>query len=315
MVTLFLLFVSGVCGFNYTVSGFGSGANFAHQLHIAHSGTVIGVGLVAPSPYYCAMGSLVRAATACRVNSYLLNLESMILFTTNSASSSYIDDVKDIGNDRVFILSGLYDRTVPQSTVSVTLQYYQNFITNSYKIDSVFNLFAGHGWVTDNAGGPCWASTAPFIINCGYDMASYMLTFLVGNLKPKTSQIPTNLMSFDQSDYVDVWQAGLSTRGFVYLPQYCVTNNDCFIHLAFHGCRQNYDMVGDVFVRESGLNEWAESNRIIVIYPQTVATSVNLDGCWDYWGYTGSNYVYQNGLQINAVNQMAIKPPHVTWSN
>lgn len=314
MVILLLLLSTAYGSFNYTVSGFGSGATFAHQLHIAHSATIIGAGLVAPSPYYCAMGSKVRLETACRVNTYLINVESMVTYTTNSASSKNIDDINNIGNDRVFILSGLHDHTVPQSTVSVTLQYYQYFIHNNYKISTVFNLFSGHGWVTANSGGPCWATSPPFINNCGYDLAYNMFSFLLGNLNPKTIQIPTNLMSFDQSDYVDVWQAGLSTRGFIYLPQYCISTIECFVHIAFHGCEQNYDMIGDAFIKESGLNEWAESNDVIVIYPQTIATTQNPAGCWDIWGYTGANYTYQNGLQIAAIHSMALKPPYVKWS-
>lgn len=59
----------------------------------------------------------------------------------------------------------------------------------------------------------------------------------------------------------------------------------CRLHVAFHGCRQFAESVGTVFVEHSGLNAWAESNNIIVLYPQTVNSDVlpfNPKACWDW---------------------------------
>ena len=162
-------------------------------------------------------------------------------------------------------------------------------------------------------GNPCWALAYPGINNCGFDMAGDMLTHLFGNLIPRSTQIAANLLSFAQSDYADIWQAGMSSRGWVYLPQFCKTNV-CDVHLSFHGCSQYYDLIGSPFVKETGLNEWAETNDFIVIYPQTIATKLNPNGCWDFWGYTGANFAFQTGLQMQAVHAMAQKPPYVTWA-
>ena len=41
-----------------TVSGVSSGAYMAVQFHVAHSARVLGVGVIAGGPYYCAQGSL-----------------------------------------------------------------------------------------------------------------------------------------------------------------------------------------------------------------------------------------------------------------
>jgi poly(3-hydroxybutyrate) depolymerase len=63
-------------------------------------------------------------------------------------------------------------------------------------------------------------------------------------------------------------------------------------------------MVDDVFARDAGYNEWAESNRLLVLYPQVASSKVapmNPLGCWDWWGYTDENYATQTGLQIAAV--------------
>jgi poly(3-hydroxybutyrate) depolymerase len=88
------------------------------------------------------------------------------------------------------------------------------------------------------------------------------------------------------------------------------------VHVAFHGCRQNAAAVGERFVREAGYNRWAAANRIVVLYPQTVARNgwggafwnwsfvVNPRGCWDWWGYTGTQYHTKQGSQIRAVKAM-----------
>ena len=65
------------------------------------------------------------------------------------------------------------------------------------------------------------------------DMLAYVFTN--ANFKPRETQIPANLISFDQAKYVDTWQAGMSIWGWVYLRQYCRTNV-CLVHLNFHGC-------------------------------------------------------------------------------
>ena len=45
--------------------------------------------------------------------------------------------------------------------------------------------------------------------------------------------------------------------------------------------------MGDSWVTHTGLNEWAETNDIIIIYPQTVPIAIYPEGCWDFWGLLG----------------------------
>jgi poly(3-hydroxybutyrate) depolymerase len=47
--------------------------------------------------------------------------------------------------------------------------------------------------------------------------------------------------------------------------------------------------IGTEFVTNSGLNEIAESNNIIILYPQakkSILNPSNPNGCFDWWGYT-----------------------------
>ena len=62
-------------------------------------------------------------------------------------------------------------------------------------------------------------------------------------------------------------------------------------------------------VKESGLNEWADTNGIIVLYPQTVAMNAsNPGGCWDWWGYLNDpNYAQKTGPQMQALSAMVAR--------
>ena len=60
--------------------------------------------------------------------------------------------------------------------------------------------------------------------------------------------------------------------------------------------------IGDAFARHSGLNEWAASNRLVVLYPQTGAAATN--ACWDWWGYTDAGFAGRQGAQQRAIVAM-----------
>ena len=61
-----------------------------------------------------------------------------------------------------------------------------------------------------------------------------------------------------------------------------------------------------------GYNAWAETNRIIILYPQTVGRPLiglppqNPQACWDWWSYVthDDSYVTKSGGQIKAIKAM-----------
>ena len=71
-------------------------------------------------------------------------------------------------------------------------------------------------------------------------------------------------------------------------------------------------MVGDKFYVHAGYNRWADTNNIVVFYPQVNASLLNLQGCWDWFGYTGGNYASKAGPQLAAVKAMADRLMGVT---
>ena len=97
-----------------------------------------------------------------------------------------------------------------------------------------------------------------------------------------------------------LFRSGVS--GWVYVPKRCAAGASCRLHVALHGCRQNSSDVGDAFVRNAGYNRWADSNDIVVLYPQTGKGAVN--SCWDWWGYDDANYAKKSAPQMTAIMAM-----------
>ena len=110
------------------------------------------------------------------------------------------------------------------------------------------------------------------------------------------------LTTFDQTGYKGV---GLASEGAIYIPDTCRASAGCRIHIAFHGCQQSRGAVGDAFISGTGFAAWADTNRIVVLFPQVTASPfTNPLGCWDWWGYTGFDYLTRDASQIAAVHKM-----------
>lgn len=123
----------------------------------------------------------------------------------------------------------------------------------------------------------------------------------------------SNLIPFNQGNYGDIKAASMYKTGYVYVPSGCKSSK-CQVHVAFHGCQQSVEAIGTTFVTYNGLNDWAESNNVVVIYPQIAKDLLkNPQGCWDFWGYTNSNFAYKSGLQMSIVFAMAGNVPGVSW--
>jgi hypothetical protein len=54
----------------------------------------------------------------------------------------------------------------------------------------------------------------------------------------------------------------------------------------------------------SGINNYAVSNDLIVLYPQTKWTTDNTWACYDTWGVTGDDYATKGGVQPSAIMKM-----------
>lgn len=288
-----------------TVSGVSSGAYMAVQLHVAHSATVKGVGAIAGGPYYCAQGSLWTAYFNCTDPGIFVPLPTASFLKAQTealASSGAIDPSSNLESSRVWLFAGSKDKTVSRDVVEGANGYYSAFLARTV---IVRDKPAGHAMVTDNAGNPdCGATAPPYINDCDYDAAGKLLEHLLGKLAPPAAKESGRLVRFEQKPFGSR-AISMDDEAYAYIPAVC-SSERCRVHVAFHGCRQGVSFVGDAFVREAGYNRWADTNRLIVLYPQAIARwwPYNPRGCWDWWGYTGAQYHTKAGAQIRAVKAM-----------
>jgi hypothetical protein len=155
-----------------------------------------------------------------------------------------------------------------------------------------------------------------------------MLSTIYGPLEPpRSGPLSGRIVPFDQAEFVPGKAAeanGLSNTGYLYVPKACEAGAmpPCRLHLALHGCLQSAEVLSDEFYTKVGLNEWADTNRIIVLYPQAHATTVselssqnfvsllntNLQGCWNWWGYAfDAQFLTKQGVQISAIWSMVLR--------
>lgn len=264
----------------------------AVQLHVAHSARVKGVAAVAAGPYNCAQGSLWTAWNHC-MSGPPPSIQALHQQTVLLEKSGLIDPTGHLAAAKVWLFSGTNDRTVVPPVAAALKDYYASFEATSLL---VADKPAGHAMVTEDAGNACSSTAAPYINDCDYDAAGVLLQHLLGPLVPRGTA--GRLVSFDQKPYA---ASGMADDAYVYIPKACATER-CRVHVAFHGCRQT----AREFAEGAGYNRWAESNRLIVLYPQARASlwPFNPRGCWDWWGYTGPQYATKQAPQIRAVLAM-----------
>ncbi|WP_342115767.1 extracellular catalytic domain type 2 short-chain-length polyhydroxyalkanoate depolymerase [Pseudoduganella sp. OTU4001] len=288
-----------------SISGLSSGAYMAVQYQVAYSASLVGAGILAGGTYYCARGSVMTALGGCKD----ADIADLAALTRKRAEAGQVDPVSKLASHRVWMFRGTLDPLVKQATTDDLAKYYAAFIPAAqvqYKND----LAAGHTMPTDSFGNKCDALATPFISNCGYDAAGQLLQWIYGPLKPRsTGAAGGKLVEFDQSEFLaEPTSHGMANTGYVYIPASCEAGGaGCKVHIALHGCVQDIGNVKDAFARNAGYNAWADTNRIVVLYPQAAAISPmpNPKACWDWWGYDDPDYAVQNGRQLRAIKRMS----------
>lgn len=310
-----------------SVSGVSSGGYMAQQLHVAHSADIMGAGLVAAGPYYCARGDVGTALFTCSdfVRAGFTfrgppDIAPSLAETALQAELGRIDDPANLAGDRVYLFAGALDRTVPPPVVAVLQDYYAQYIGAE---DIVFraDVPAEHAMITENYGNACPVYDPPYINDCDFDLAGAMLRHIHGGdfeaARPM-GEPGGEIRPFSQAEFVagEPEAHSLDLVGHIYVPEACAGGEvQCGLHIALHGCRQNDDNIGDRFFTLTGYNEWADAYDLIVLYPQVMrsrARPYNPAGCWDWWGYDGPDYHLQSGTQLSAIWAMAqrLAEPH-----
>ncbi len=286
-----------------SISGISSGAFMAVQMGVAFSETFMGIGSVAGGIYSCALGQPLLATEQCMKNPASIQVDFLVQHTKNLAQYQYIDPIQNLEKQRIYIFSSVADSVVQTEAGHKLAQYYSNFIPDN-QILFENTPATEHGFPTVNNGSPCNFKGLPWILNCNFDMAERILKSTYGKLKSKSSARSESLQSFTQTDFGGAF-SGLENDGWVYVPKSCESGLSCKLHIALHGCQMSASYIQDQFVNEAGYNDWAEANRIVVLYPQALKNGLwNPNGCWDWFGYTGLNYTTKYGPQMSALMKM-----------
>jgi hypothetical protein len=302
-----------------SVSGLSAGAYMAGQLQVAHSNSVIGAGIVAGGPYGCAeagidgaipstAANVVRALEGCMSDKLLSqgipSVDALVDRAQTLAGEEKNDALEGLAEDKIYLFTGGADRIVAPSVVQAAREFYVRAGVPNANIKLETRNDAGHAFLTEDAGTACGGSAPPFLSDCDYDQAGTILGWIYEGLAAPSANATGKFVRFDQTEFTK-GDADLSKEGVVYIPNACTEEAGCRLHIALHGCEQNLDAVGMKFVEGSGFARWADTNRIIVLFPQVSASLVkNPKGCWDWWGYTGGDYLTKDAPQIAAIWSM-----------
>jgi len=282
-----------------TVSGMSSGAQMAHQLHLAYSDLFSGAALLAGGPFGCAEGSMLNALGRCLAKPGteipLARLHETIVA---AASDGLLAALENLADDPVWIFHGSLDDAVPLSVNEALVSIYRMLLPDEH-ISLVTDIPAAHVFPADGTGTACDKLESPFIGNCGYDAAGELLQTLYGALKAPSVEVTT---AIKQVKLEGANAAMLDENAWLFIPVACTESGaGCGLHLVLHGCTQSVGQIQTAFIEQSGYLRWAESNHIVLAFPQAEASMVNPLACWDWWGYSGENYLWREGKQMSVL--------------
>ncbi|GAA5191345.1 depolymerase [Rugosimonospora acidiphila] len=284
------------------VGGVSSGGYLATQLQVAYSGRIRGAAIFAAGPYYCAQNNASQAVYGCGENIWPDGLPTLEADASLWSAYRWIDPIGNLSGQPVYVYHGTADSTVAGSLTSDLAGFYRHFGANVQYVTGP----SGHSWVTPYGPLGCTATGSPYLDNCGTDAENQFLTKLFGSVAaPNPGALTGTLTRFNQNGYAvggNAARLSMGSKAFAYVPSSCAAGATCRLMVALHGCAQGYDAVGTAFVDDANLDQYADTNAMIVLYPQATASVVNPYGCWDWWGYLGAtNYPIHGGAQLESV--------------
>ncbi|WP_315837900.1 extracellular catalytic domain type 2 short-chain-length polyhydroxyalkanoate depolymerase [Bradyrhizobium prioriisuperbiae] len=313
-----------------SISGISSGAFMAVQFGTAWSSVIKGVGVVAGGPFWCAKADaddfmngytlpIMHATGSCMVGPPR-DMDDYLAKADAKAASGDIDPLQNLARQKIYLFHGTNDAVVARSVTDAAADFYRHYLGDAGRGNLYYQtaIGAGHSLVVlqqpaGNRLNDCKDNAPPYIDQCGYDQAGVILQHIYGALNPPNrGQLGGAMQRFDQSLYTKGREAGalsLGENGYVFVPKACEDGGACRVHIALHGCKQDAGEIGRRFIDDTGYNAWADTNHLIVLYPQTKASSYlpfNPQACWDWWSYVdhADSYVTKSGAQIAAIKAM-----------
>jgi poly(3-hydroxybutyrate) depolymerase len=329
-----------------SISGLSSGAFMTVQLHLAHSASFIGAGIIAGGPFRSAesfRGAAPGADDATVLTAEYVcmnpltpqvapNAARLAQLARDTAAAGEIDPIANLADDRLFIFTGSADKVVFSDVVARTRAFYELLGVHRTNIVYQDNVPAGHSIITDNPeDSPLSTNQPPYINNGGFMLSHDIIRHIYGpgRLNSPSERLTGRLLRFDQTEFFDNQpRSSMSPYAYAYIPRSVEEGAKARVHIVLHGCKQGYNYTnfllgradiadqppyGNRYVTTTGYNSIADSNDIIVLYPQVQGSDggsmQNPDGCWDWWGYSCEDpsrldYYGKKAIQISAIHRM-----------
>ena len=285
-----------------TVSGISAGAHMAHQLHIAYSDQFSGAGIISGGPFGCADNSLITAMSRCMDNTDdPLPVTELLAEIRAADEAGNVADTGNLADDRVWLFHGTQDSKISAEVHNTTGALYAEFIPSD-QITAVNDIAAGHVFPAQESNHGCAEMQPPYVGDCDYDAAGELLGHLYPGLTAPQSDATAELLEValpgaDEADLLEI--------AYLFIPPACTNGaKPCALHLVLHGCAQSAETVGTDFIEQSGYLPWAEANDIVLAFPQvekSLVAPLNPHACWDWWGYTGDDYLFRSGKQMTVL--------------
>lgn len=291
------------------VAGLSSGAYMAAQLQMVYPEWFASAAIVAGGPFGCAAGRLDLALSTCMKGVPAPDPAALAKKAQQRAAAGEIGALKNLAHAHVYLLHGKDDALVSPSVAEAGAQFYRQLRTDvpalqAMRVNDDGQRAFAHNLPIAATGDDCDKSVPPYLGHCGFDAAGEIFQQMFGKPPAAASAAKGELRPFDQDTYRPGGaDAFLASTGYVYVPPACIAGKRCGLLVAFHGCKQNADAVGEAFVKDAGFNRWADVYDVVVLYPQTRASTapMNPQACWDWWGYSGDNYDSRQGVQLRWV--------------
>ena len=315
-----------------TISGLSAGAAWSVQFAVAFSKSVGGAAIFSGKCYHCMKGDCISNCSSVH-NAHchdpesewgIASVDSLVNLTRYAAGQGFIDDTLHMAHNRYYFFRGRSDTVYLEGAMNATLKYFSAFAPLENIRNEIDEIDAAHTIPTLHYGNPCTQQGRPFINNCGFDGAGQALQFLYNNsLRNRNDKDLPDQTSFMQFNQTALGSSGdgMFDFGMAYIPRACLaksntTGNGCRLHLHFHGTRMNiqgcdrlhrpWDCGQDEYGRyvstpdsaHSGFNNWAEANKIVVVYPQTSGDK------WDNAGDSGDGYAWKSSAQMTTVQRI-----------
>lgn len=289
---------SGDSHVRHSVSGQSAGGSMAYNHLVAFSSLVDGAGIAAGSAYGCAFEYGNR--NPCWYGG--MDIDRSIAYMKKRYRDGLIDDPNHLKTIPIVLFSGKNDNIVWTGTMKDAYEQLERLSGGrNQRVRRRFQTNATHVWSVAN--GTCTCGSCPWdmkdwkccdVNNCEYSLSRDILESTYGKLDAPVDAPRDHLFWIPQAKWFKRNDnANMMTWGLLYIPSSCISNpKRCTrLHVHYHGCIKPQWYRRLRWTRSIEMNEIAESNDVLVLYPQVSGDKHSGRGCWNY-GFKASDEMY-----------------------